>query len=153
MTQSIPIKPHHLLDIIRDIGAGREHTPHRLGHDVHRIAELVRSKQPVRFSFTEGDDAICAPCSRLYGHICTDTTDTVGFLVEKDAYNRAIDRRLMKRLGITENGEMSLEDFCNTVREKLGDITSIYLEVDPAQTAARAENIRRGLDILNGPCC
>jgi len=148
MTKPQSIKPHHLLDIIRDIGSGREHKPHPLGHNVHGIAALVRSDPSASFTLTTGPDSICAPCSRLHGEVCGDTTDTVGFLTSKDWYNRTLDRRLLKRLELREGDSISVTKFCQVVEEKLGDIFSIYLEADRGQTLKRRENIFLGLEIL-----
>jgi hypothetical protein len=142
------IKPHHLLDLIRDLGSGRKHTPHPYGHDVHRLAALIAARPDIRFCLTEEYDAICIPCSKLKGGLCTDTTDTAGFLTTKDSYNRAIDKRLYQRLGLIEGQVVSVAEFCEVVRGKLGDINSIYLEADPEQTKIRAKNIGRGLQIM-----
>jgi hypothetical protein len=142
------IKPHHLLDLIRDLGSGRKHTPHPYGHDVHRLAALAFSTPDTLFRLTEEFDAICIPCNKLKDGLCTDTTDTAGFLTTKDSYNRAIDNRLYQRLGLVEGQIVSAIEFCDVVREKLGDIHSIYLEADPEQTRTRAKNIGRGLQLM-----
>ena len=39
---AIVIKPHHFVDIVRDIGKGqRQWEPHPYGHNLHEIAERV----------------------------------------------------------------------------------------------------------------
>lgn len=139
------IKPHHLLDIIRDIGAGKVHTPHPYGHDFHRLAEVVRGNPSARFAITSGADSICAPCRNLKDGLCTDTTEAPGYLTSKYDYNLALDKRLFERLQLEENQVVSVLEFCEIVSARLGDIFSLYPEISRSSTELRAGNIERGL--------
>ncbi|MCE5269859.1 hypothetical protein LLH00_01070 [bacterium] len=139
------IKPHHCLDIIRDFGAGREHTPHPYGHAVHLAAERLRQDPRTLLRLTVGADFICAPCNLLKAGRCTDSTDTPGRAVRKGAYNRLIDRRLFRRFGLSEGCTLRADEFCRLALERLGDIREIYREEKSEKTAWREENLFRGL--------
>jgi len=139
------LKPHHLLDIIRDFGAGKKHQPHPYGHDVHRVAEIIRNNPHALVQLTSAADDICAPCRNLIDGTCTDTTDSPGKIVSKEVYNRTIDRRIFTRLGLREGATLSVLEFCRLAGRKLGDLYSIYREVDPEKTKGRGKNLSRGL--------
>lgn len=139
------IKPHHFLDIIRDFGAGREHTPHPYGHAVHLAAARIREDRRLLLRLTSGADFICAPCRLLCSGRCTDSTDTPGRMARKGAYNRLIDRRLFLRLGLREGALLRADEFCALALTGLGQIKEIYREEKNEKTAWRAENLFRGL--------
>jgi hypothetical protein len=147
--QPVRIKPHHLLDLIRDFGAGRVHEPHPYGHAVHLVAEMVRSNPGLPVELTSGADAICAPCRNLVGGRCTDSTRAPGYETSKETWNRLIDSRIFARLGLKENDRLFAHEFCKLAIERLGDIRTIYPEVDPENTAWRAKNLEKGLREYN----
>ncbi len=139
------IKPHHFLDIIRDFGAGRVHTPHPYGHAVHLAAVRIREDRGLLLRLTSGADFICTPCRLLCNGHCTDSTGTPGRIVSKEAYNRLIDRRLFRRFGLHEGALMHADEFCALALTGLGQIKEIYREEKNEKTAWRAENLFRGL--------
>ena len=145
MAKPLLIKPHHLLDIIRDFGAGRKHEPHPYGHDVHRLAGLVRSNPHTVFVLTAEADSICEPCCNLIENHCVDTTASPGEEVSKESWNRLIDGRIFERLGLEEGAEISALDFCRLASQRLGDLYTLYAEVEPEKTAVREKNLARGL--------
>ena len=146
MNAPLRIKPHHLLDIIRDFGAGKKHQPHPYGHDVHRVASIMRKAPHTLLQLTAAADDICAPCRYLSDGHCTDTTDSPGKTVAKEDYNKLIDRRLFTRFGLEEGAELTILEFCRLASRKLGDIRTIYREADPKKTKNRGINLFRGLE-------
>ena len=145
MTEPLRIKPHHLLDIIRDFGAGVVHQPHPYGHDVHRIARIVREHPGTVFELTAAADSICAPCRCLVEDHCTDTTTSPGSEVSKESWNRTIDGRIFERLGLAEGEKISALEFCRLARRRLGDLFTLYAEVERSKTSLRHKNLERGL--------
>jgi hypothetical protein len=143
--QPLLIKPHHFLDIIRDFGAGRVHTPHPYGHAVHLAAERIRRDRSILLRLTSGADFICASCRLLRNGRCTDSTDTPGRRVRKGAYNRLIDCRLFRRLDLHEGAQLRADEFCALALAGLDQINEIYREEKNEKTAWRAENLFRGL--------
>jgi len=145
MAKPLRIKPHHLLDIIRDLGAGKKHEPHPYGHDVHRLARIIRHNPHTVFVLTAEADSICDPCRNLIDSRCVDTTTSPGKEVSKESWNSLIDGRIFKRLGLEEGAAISALAFCRLASERLGDLYTLYAEVDPEKTAVREKNLTRGL--------
>ena len=146
MSTILRIKPHHFLDIIRDFGAGRSHEPHPYGHDVHKVARILREHPDTVLELTEEPDTICAPCGFLVGGNCIDTTTSPGHLIPKDRWNRLIDKRIFERLGLKEGDRLTALEFCRLARERLGDLYSLYAEADREKTAQRRSLLEAGFE-------
>ena len=146
MAKPLLIKPHHLLDIIRDFGAGRKHEPHPYGHHVHRLAGIIRNNPETVFVLTAEADSICEPCCNLVENRCMDTTTSPGKKVSKESWNLLIDSRIFERLALEEGTAITALDFCRLASERLGDLYTLYAEVDPGKTAVRKKNLKRGLE-------
>jgi len=146
MKALLRIKPHHFLDIIRDFGAGVHHKPHPYGHAVHEAARLLRENPRTLLELTSGADEICQPCRFLKHGRCTDTTTTPGRKVRKGSWNRLIDCRIFKRLGLREGDRIPAVDFCRLAEQRLGDLFTLYREADPRKTALREKNLRKGIE-------
>ena len=150
MNAPIRVKPHHLIDIITEYGAGREtFKPDAYGTAVHAVANHVLAHREARLVMELGADAICAPCCNNEDGVCTDTIDT-SFRPEapesKREWNLLIDHRWCERIGLRENDELTARAFCARVRDRMGDITDIYREIPAEMTAKRARNLAAGLD-------
>jgi hypothetical protein len=147
----IRIKPHHFLDLLRDLGAGATFTsPPGYGHAVPQVAEALQADPDVLIQFTAGIDDICAPCAHNVGGRCDDLLTRYDPPVSKDAYNRRLDARWYERLGIGEGDRMPARDFCLLAREKMGDLRTIYLERDEADTLERREKLLTGIEVFLG---
>jgi hypothetical protein len=147
MPESLNIKPHHFLDIVRDFGRGIVHQPHPFGHNVHGVAEIVREDPDTILELTEEPDYICAPCRFLVDGNCIDITKSPGHLIPKDRYNRLIDRRIFERLGLKEGDKLTALEFCRLASERLGDLYSLYAEADKEKTTQRAKDLELGFKI------
>lgn len=141
------IKPHHLLDIFKLYGAGREwFVPDRFfGHDFFRVGNLILKKPGLRVRFTLGADEICGPCKFNVGGKCT---DGLAGNFSKESWNRRIDRRLMAVLEIEEGTEMTVGEYAMLALEKLGrkEIKAVWRERPKAETARRVNFLRKGLE-------
>lgn len=151
MPETIQTKPHHFLDILRDVGGGqRTFEPHPYGHAVHTVAEKVLSDRTVMLELVVGIDDICAPCRNNRDGVCVDTIDTSyrpQAPSSKQAWNRMIDLRLFERLGLEEGARLSAESFCRIARDRLGDLHDIWREVPRPMTEDRHEKLMRGISI------
>jgi len=150
MSNLIRIKPHHFIDIIRSFGQGhREFTPHAYGHAVHTVAERLWRERDVMLEMELGADDICAPCVHNVDGLCVDTIDTSfrpDAPTSKREYNLLIDQRWCERLDIEQGTRLTAREFCERLRDRMGDITSIYRENPPERVAARAQAIQAGIE-------
>lgn len=146
-------RPHHLIDIITQYGAGRPFRPHEYGHAVHTVAERVISQPDVAVEFVVDADDICAPCVHLVEGRCDDVLsqlDPPGDRKRshsKQDYNDDLDRRLLDFLGMHESQTMSFREYLRVIREHLDGIEAVcsHPGEDPAQRAAK---LTHGLEKL-----
>ena len=149
MAKALHIKPHHFVDILRALGEDQgEFTPHRYGHNLHGIASEILADHEVLLQIELGADDICRPCVHNRDGRCDDVIDT-SFRPQaprlKDEWNRLIDQRWCDALGLAPGSRLTARQFCERLREHAGNMDDIYREVPPERTAARAENLRRGI--------
>jgi len=145
----IAIKPHHFVDIVTAVGDGcTEFEPHPYGHAVHTVSKEIVGNPDVTLRIELGADDICLPCCHNIDGRCDDTIDT-SFRPEapesKREYNLLIDRRWCERLGLRQDDELTAREFCMLIRERAGDLESIYRENPPERTADRVAKLNRGL--------
>ena len=152
MGDAIRIKPHHFIDILRDVGAGRtDYQPHSYGHAVHSVAERLLRERDVMLEMDLGADDICEPCVHNVDGLCTDTIDTSfrpDAPASKREYNLLIDRRWCERLGLAQGDRLTARDFCRRLRDRMGDLTDIYRENPPDRVAARARDLAAGVPLF-----
>jgi len=149
MNEPIPIKPHHLIDILRSFGQGRRvFQPHPCGHAVHAVAAHLLEARDAEIRIELGADAICAPCRHNAGGACDDTIDTSfrpAAPSAKGDWNLLLDRRWCERLGLAQGDRLTVRQFCRRVRQRAGDLRGIYREEPADRTAARTADLWRGL--------
>ena len=142
------IKPHHFLDIIRDIGAGRVWEPHPYGHAVHSVGRELLADRDRMLELVVGIDDICRPCRYNINGVCTDTTESPGYEVSKDEWNRTIDGRWLERLGLAEGDRVTARELCRLAGDNMGDIFTIYREADRKKTGDRERALKRGITLF-----
>ena len=150
MIDVILIKPHHLVDIIRDLGGERiAFEPHPYGHNVHGVAEKLLVNRDAVLQMELGADDICKPCVHNVNGICDDTIDT-SFRPQaprsKKTWNLLIDHRWCKVLGLAGGDRLTAKEFCERLSRNLDCMADIYREVPPERVAARAERLRHGIE-------
>jgi hypothetical protein len=139
----ITIKPHHFIDIITSFGTGqRTFEPHPYGHDVHTVSQQILDDGDTLLEMELGADDICKPCIHNIDGSCDDTID-ISFRPQAPLL---IDQRWCERLGISQGNRFSARDFCQRIRDKMGDITDIYREVSADRTKKRQTNLMKGLE-------
>jgi hypothetical protein len=147
----IVTKPHHLLDIIKLYGAGREHfvPDPAFGHDFYRVGNDVLAYPEATLKFVVGGDDICEPCRYYEDGKCTDVVgNNSGRFRSKEIWNKTIDERLMKILGIKEGDTMTVIEYCKLALDKLSteNIATVWHERPTDETARRAELLIEGLN-------
>ena len=138
-------RPHHLIDIISQHGAGTPFRPHAYGHAVHLVAEQVIADPDTVVEFVVDADDICAPCIHLVDGRCDDVLsqlDPPGDRKRshsKQDYNDDLDRRLLEFLGMHEGQVMSFREYLRVIREHLAGIEAVCTHPgeDPARRLAK----------------
>ncbi len=150
----IRIKPHHFIDIVADIGRGqRAWQPHPYGHAVHTVAAAILADPDAMLEMELGADDICAPCRHNVAGLCDDVIDTSfrpAAPSSKREWNLLIDRRWCERLGLAEGDRLTARQFCQRLRDRMGDVADIYREIPPERTASRARDISAGIGLFIG---
>jgi hypothetical protein len=149
MKDIIYIKPHHFVDIITSLGAGKvAFEPHPYGHNVHIVATQILSNRDILLEMELGADDICKPCKHNIDGLCDDTIDT-SFRPEapssKNEWNLLIDRRWCKRLTIEQGDRLTAREFCERLGDIADEITDIYREIPADFTAERAHGLKEGI--------
>ena len=151
MQDVIRMKPHHMVDILNSFHVEAPvFAPHPLGHAVHTVSERILADRDVTLEMDLGADDICAPCSRLDAEgLCQDTIDTSYRPLaptSKREWNLRIDQRWCARLDLQQGDRLTAREFAARVRDRMGDITDIYVEEPVERTADRAEKVRIGIE-------
>ena len=103
------IKPHHLLDILKLYGKGRDiFVPDKkYGHDFYRVANLIVQNNISKIIFTKYEDDICLPCKYNVNQKCSDNVE--GSNNNKQLHNLKIDTQLIQDLEIIEEKEITFK--------------------------------------------
>ncbi len=122
----VTIRPHHLLDILRDYGYGIRYEPHEYGHALHIVAEKVMDDLDQEILFVIAADDICRPCKHLSADgSCDDTMSAGNEMISKQVYNDELDRRLWLYLGLEKGSRMTARDYFRLVRAHLDGIENV----------------------------
>lgn len=126
--ESIKIKPHHLLDILKLHGKGIEEFVKDIefGHDFYKVANEIINLEVSEVIFTRDCDDICEPCKYRRDNECS---DYVSFLdnYSKDKLNKEIDDKLFKLLGLKEKESYKIEGIFKLLMKNLS--YSLFEEV------------------------
>jgi len=146
--EPVEMRPHHFVDILRAIGAGREFKPHPYGHAVHSVAKMLMDAPDTMLKLVNKCDEICAPCVHNIDGICNDYLHDRG--TSKHNFNTALDARLFDRLGIAEGTEMTAREFCLVLRERFGDASRIWTHLPAEEAEKRREMLMKGIERFVG---
>ena len=138
------------MDIIKLYGSGVEKfkADKKYGHDFYRIGNLISKNPNVVIHIIVKADDICKPCKFLKKDRCTDSiTRTLG-CISKQNWNEAIDKSILKTLGLKEGGQLTAIKFCQLAKEKLraADIRKIWKERPAEEIKSRIKNLMSGLE-------
>ena len=139
-------RPHHLIDIICQYGAGTPFKPSSYGHAVHLVAAEVIENADMSIEFVVRADDICEPCVHLVDGLCDDTITLCDPPISKQEYNDTLDRRVLGALGMADGRQMTFREYLRILRSHLAALRTVYshpdvlaLGDDPDRRLARLE--------------
>ena len=140
------IRPHHFLDIVRELGLGTRFKPAPSGHANHIVAQWIEEDHDIILELIIGIDAICKPCSKIVDGYCTDIIKwPSGVEISKQEFNDTLDAQLFEKLRIKQGVRMSARDFCRLSLERLGSDFLLYPELESGEPEKHARNMTEGL--------
>ncbi|NQU88458.1 MAG: DUF1284 domain-containing protein [Mariniphaga sp.] len=126
MNQPIKLKPHHILDILRSHGHGRDFKPHKYGHAVHTVAKILIKNSDTKIQLIIGADEICSPCKHLLPNgDCNDVLHQLEVPISKQDYNVKLDLKLLPYFGLKENTILTFKEYLKIVNDKVPGIEEI----------------------------
>ena len=144
----LKLRPHHILDIVRNIGHGIEPVPHAYGHLVHEITRQLMSDPEQYCQLVIANDDICGPCIHLDSdRKCGDVLRQLENPVSKQGYNDQLDHSLLQHLGIRPDSEMRVADFLEKVARVLDEVAGICTH-PKEDREYRLRGLRQGLTTL-----
>ncbi|MBN1790597.1 MAG: DUF1284 domain-containing protein [Bacteroidales bacterium] len=144
------IRPHHLIDIIRNIGQGRPVVPHPYGHAQHTITQTILAGTVREISFVIGADDLCKPCIHLTAEgICKDILPQLEYRVLKQEYNDDLDRRVMEYLGLKENATVSLAAFLDMIEKNMAGLVTVCTHPKEDESSRRF-GLEKGIAFVRG---
>jgi len=146
----ITLRPHHLIDIIRNIGLGRPMTPHPYGHSQHIVTRMIvdGTVKAIRLAVTPDD--VCKSCIHLTDDgQCDDVMPQPEYPLKKQTYNDNLDQRLVALLDLDECTTITPADFTRLIQSRFDDVIPVCLHPGEDITRRR-EGLKKGLKILGG---
>jgi hypothetical protein len=142
------LRPHHILDITRNIGNGREIKPHAYGHLLHLVTRELLDDIDQECTLVVGNDDICGPCVHLgKDGRCDDLLGQLSEPVSKQAYNDELDGRILRYLGLEPGATMRVSDYLRRACADLDGISEICTH-PKEEKERRKEGLRKGLELL-----
>lgn len=122
----IKLRPHHILDIVRNIGHERKIEPHPFGHDLHIVSNQILENIDQPLVLVVGADDICMPCTKLNANsICVDILPQCDDKPSKQKYNDSLDQKVLNYLNLKEGSQLTVREYLNCVNDKLNGIEKI----------------------------
>ncbi len=146
----IMLRPHHLIDIIRNIGQGRPVLPHPYGHAQHFITAAILENPQTKVEFIVGADDLCKPCIHLNSEgLCDDILPQLKERTLKQEYNDDLDRRILAFLELSEQTSMQVDAFIRLIEPQLDKLTAICTH--PCEDMNNRRNgLLKGIALLKG---
>jgi hypothetical protein len=120
----IKLRPHHLLDIVRDFGNGiKKKKMHPWGASVAEVTEKVLFNIDQDIILVSQVDSICETCSKLEKQICVARISDNLLMRE---YNDNLDTCLFRRMKLEEGQRISIRDFLVLVKNDLDNIVALF---------------------------
>ncbi len=148
----LSIKPHHFIDIITSFHEGcAVPEPHSYGHAVHIVAQQVIHNPDTLLRMELGADNICEPCIHYNKGQCKDVID-VSFRPlapsSKREYNTLIDECWLSHLDLKNGDTIAAREFCLLLKDRIEDITPIYIENQKENTEKRQARLSKGIELF-----
>ena len=120
------LRPHHILDIVRNIGHERKIEPHPFGHDLHIVTNKIIEDIDQQLFLIVGADDICIPCKKLNADgICIDILPQCDDKPSKQKYNDSLDQKVLHYLNLKEGTSLTVREYLSCVNTKLDGIEKI----------------------------
>ncbi len=149
--ETLRLRPHHILDIVRNIGHDRPIVPHEYGHLVHVVTRRILEDVDAECRLVVANDDICGPCRMLKSdERCADVLRQREEPVSKQEYNDALDRRLLSFFDIRENEVLTLRAYLTMAARRIDETVSLctHPKEDPGY---RKAGLMKGLERLGVP--
>jgi hypothetical protein len=120
------LRPHHLLDIVKDFEP--EHPPEAAesGNAVHVVSRELPDRLDELAEFIIGPDDICAPCSHLQPDgSCERILERHNPPQPIDEYNDPLDARVLAYLHMQEGETMTIRSFLQLVADHVPGIEEV----------------------------
>ena len=122
----LKLRPHHILDIVRNIGNERPIFPHEYGHLLHVITEKLISDINTKCMLVIENDDICGPCKMLTSdQNCIDLLRQIEQPVSKQKYNDDLDKRVIDFLNLRPNIVLTIREYLVLVKNNMNDLVDI----------------------------
>jgi len=146
--ETMELRPHHILDIVKGYGAGSAFKPHPYGHAVHTVAKQILSDLETKVRLVVGADEICRPCIHLQPDgLCDDVLHQLDPPISKQIYNDDLDRRLLAYLGLTAGTVMTIREYLTIVSDYVPGIEQLCTH-PKEDRQARLQGLIGGLEKL-----
>jgi len=144
------LRPHHLIDIIRNIGHDRPQIPHPYGHNQHLITNAILKGTENEIVFILEADDLCKPCIHLTKNgLCDDVLPQLEKVVFKQVYNDKLDRKLFEILELKKDTPMLLQHFLTILDENLEVLVPICMHPKESEIYRKEGLIKGLLKLLN----
>jgi hypothetical protein len=144
----LELRPHHLIDIIRNIGHNRPLVAHPYGHAQHLVTRYILDGSEKLIRLVVRADDLCQPCiHRTREGLCDDLLPQLEFSVKKQDYNDHLDHRLLEFLELHEDQIITLSDFLDLIRNRFDELVPVCLH-PKEDIDYRREGLQKGLKIL-----
>jgi hypothetical protein len=105
----LKLRPHHIIDIIRDYGENDMFSPHPYGHAYHIIAEIIVKNINQSIQLVSCADDICTPCIHLQSNnLCNDILLNHPYSKSKQEYNDYLDNSILEFLSLEKGIELTI---------------------------------------------
>ncbi|MGL1892015.1 MAG: hypothetical protein OCD02_10330 [Spirochaetaceae bacterium] len=126
MNNTVKIRPHHLLDMLRDYGNKVVHHTHPFGASVKEVTNIVMSSTE-SFVMVPRVDSICETCSMLEDEICQAKIREDLLMSE---YNDDLDDKLFQVMKLKPFMKLTLLDFTLIIDGMLDTILEQFTSPD-----------------------
>ena len=145
--EPVKLRPHHLLDIVRDFEPGRTIEPAESGNAVHEIHRIVGTDLDTMLTFVIDVDDICRPCRHLQEDgTCERILERLNPPQRMQEYNDRLDSTLFSFLGLEPGASMSIRSFLEDIASRMPDIESVGTLQE--ETKNRFRGLAKGLQNL-----
>lgn len=126
--ETILIKPHHFMDIIKLYGTGIHNfvPDEKMGHDFYKVANTIIHNPDVTLRLTIYGDDICKPCKK-YHDICIDALHHIPGCTSKDIYNQTLDTRIISLYSLSKE-TYTAKELCDILSQSNQNIFDVYTD-------------------------